>query len=83
MAIKNWKGLTLKGLQKLLPIELAKDDKPGENVECEEQNKIALLKHNLSFDDWVLGVATDPETFMDLRKESKEQVENLEPSQGG
>jgi len=82
-AIKSWKGLTLKKLQRLLPIELSSDIDPNSAVECTLENKVALLKHNAEFDDFVLAIATDSEVFMEHRKEAKQQVENLEQSQGG
>jgi len=82
-AIKDWRGLTLGGLVKLVPIELKAEDDSKAVIECTPENKAALLKHNADFDDFVLAIATDSEVFMEHRKDAKQQTANLEPSLGG
>jgi len=76
-AIKNWRGLTLSKVVKLLPIELSKDDNPELEIECVESNKLALLKHNADFDQFVLDVATNSDVFMEYKNQIKREVENL------
>lgn len=76
-AIKDWKGLTLKSLISLVPIVLGKEDKPASLVECTEGNKVALLKHNADFDNFILDIATNSEVFMQHRREADAEVKNL------
>ncbi len=76
-AIKSWKGLTLRKVTKLIPIELSDDDNPDMEIECVEANKLALLKHNADFDQFVLDIATNSDVFMEYKRQIKKEVENL------
>lgn len=76
-AIKNWRGLTLGKVTKLIPIELRPEEDANANVECVELNKVALLKHSADFDNFILDVATNPEVFMEFKRQIKKETENL------
>jgi hypothetical protein len=75
--IKNWSGLTLGKVSRLIPIKLTADDDPESVVVCNHDNRIALLKHNADFETFVIDVATDPEPFTEMKKQADKEAENL------
>jgi len=79
--LKNWRGLKLKDLVKVVPIEgPKKDDNPEAVVEATPENKAALLTHNAEFDNFVLRIAQNSEVFNEHLQSAKKEVANLKQS---
>jgi len=75
--IKDWRGLTLGKLAKLVPIKPGKEEDLKQDIPCEPENKQTLLKHNGEFDDLILAVASNYEVFQDNVKEMEGELKNL------
>ena len=76
-AIKNWKGLTMEKVAKILPIELSKEDNPNAVVPCEHDNRVALIRHNSDFETFIVDACTDTSMFSGLLKQKEKEAENL------
>lgn len=62
LTIKNWKGLTLEGLESLLPID--RQGKPGDTpVPYSQEDAALLIEHSSEFDKWVNDQVYDLENF--------------------
>jgi|TARA_A100001015_G_C15018076_1_gene726513 hypothetical protein len=71
-AIKDWKGLQMKHLPILLPVDISGDD-PNEDVEYSEEDAIELLKNSTIFDQFVTDTMNDFEQFSKKKKETDEK----------
>ncbi len=71
-AIKDWKGLQMKHLPILLPVDISGDD-PNEDVEYSEEDAIELLKNSTIFDQFVTDTMNDFEQFSKKKKETNEK----------
>jgi hypothetical protein len=67
-AIKGWRGLKIKHLPKLLPVDISALD-PEEEVEFSEEEAVDLLKSSTVFDQFITDVIADYEKFSITRKE--------------
>jgi hypothetical protein len=68
-AIKGWKGLKVKSLPKLLPVDISKMD-PNEEVTYTEEDALDLLKSSTVFDQFVTDALNDYEKFSIAKKEA-------------
>lgn len=64
--IKSWKGLTLKGLSKLMLVDLGDLD-PNTPVEYTEQNALELMKGSSDFDSFITETISDISSFSKSR----------------
>lgn len=64
--IKSWKGLTLKGLSKLMLVDLGDLD-PNTSVEYTEQNALELMKGSSDFDSFITETISDISSFSKSR----------------
>tara|TARA_B100000424_G_scaffold185272_1_gene143705 strand:+ start:513 stop:944 length:432 start_codon:yes stop_codon:yes gene_type:complete len=71
-AIRDWKGLKMKHLPILLPVDISGDD-PNEEVEYSEEDAIELLKNSTIFDQFVTDTMNDFEQFSKKKKETDEK----------
>jgi len=60
--IRGWKGLKLKYLQELLPVELGKAD-PNTELEYTVDNALELMQNSTVFDTWLTGIINDISFF--------------------
>jgi hypothetical protein len=67
-AIKGWRGLKIKHLPKLLPVDISALD-PEEDVEFSEEEAVDLLKSSTVFDQFITDVIADYERFSITKKE--------------
>lgn len=68
--IKGWKGLTVKKLGNLIPVDLSKMD-PTEEVPYSAEDALVLLKNSTLFDQFITDTLNDFENF---ERESKESA---------
>ncbi len=71
-AIRDWKGLKMKHLPILLPVDISGDD-PDEEVEYSEEDAIELLKNSTIFDQFITDTMNDFEQFSKKKKETDEK----------
>ena len=71
-AIRDWRGLKMKHLPILLPVDISGDD-PNEDVEYSEEDAIELLKNSTIFDQFVTDTMNDFEQFSKKKKETDEK----------
>jgi hypothetical protein len=82
--VLDWRGLTFKGLRKLLP-SLEFKNEQGDDITVDENAAVpydrklvvALLNSSLEFENWVVNVANDLENFSMLAESKKAEYENL------
>lgn len=67
--IKGWKGLTVKKLGMLIPVDLSKMD-PTEEVPYSAEDALVLLKNSTLFDQFITDTLNDFENFERDAKES-------------
>jgi len=60
--IKDWSGLTLEHLSKLVPIELSDRD-PQTTVDYTTENALSLMKNSTNFDSFITEQVTDLGNF--------------------
>ena len=60
--IKGWKGLKLKYVAELMPVDLSSLD-PEDTLDFSEDNAVELLKSSSAFDSWVNEVVFDLSRF--------------------
>ena len=60
--IKDWSGLTLEHLSKLVPIELGDRD-PQTTVDYTTENALSLMKNSTNFDSFITEQVTDLGNF--------------------
>jgi hypothetical protein len=60
--IKDWTGLTLEHLAKLVPIELGDRD-PTTTVDFSDENALSLMKNSTNFDSFITEQVTDLGNF--------------------
>lgn len=60
--IKNWKGLKLKYVETLLPVEIKEGDEEVE-LEFSTENAIDLVRGSSEFDTWVNEITFDLDSF--------------------
>jgi hypothetical protein len=60
--IKDWSGLTLEHLSKLVPIELGNQE-PGTTVDFSDENALSLMKNSTNFDSFITEQVTDLGNF--------------------
>ena len=71
-AIRDWKGLKMKHLPILLPVDISGDD-PDEEVDYSEEDAIELLKNSTIFDQFITDTMNDFEQFSKKKKETDEK----------
>lgn len=71
--IKGWKGLTVKVLAELLPIDMTDSD-PDEEIAYSKDEAFFLLKNSTIFDQFINDTLNNFSVFEDERKE--ENVKN-------
>ena len=69
-AIKGWKGLYVKDLQQLLPIDMENAD-PNEAIEYNETEALELIKNSTVFDQFITDSMQDYEQFTIEKKEQE------------
>ena len=67
-AIKGWKGLYVKDLPQLLPIDMENAD-PNEAIEYNETEALELIKNSTVFDQFITDSMQDYEQFTIEKKE--------------
>lgn len=72
-AIKGWKGLKVKHLPVLLPVDISSLD-GDENVDYTEDDALDLLKNSTIFDQFITDCMNDFEQFS--KKKQEEDVKN-------
>lgn len=72
-AIKDWKGLKVKHLPKLVPVDISELD-PDESIDYSEEEAFELLKNSTVFDQFITDTMNDYEKFSITRK--NEEVKN-------
>ena len=71
-AIRDWRGLKMKHLPILLPVDISGDD-PNEDVDYSEEDAIELLKNSTIFDQFITDTMNDFEQFSKKKKETDEK----------
>jgi hypothetical protein len=61
-SIKGWKGLKLRDLEQLVPVDLTGED-PDSELEYTEENALFLMKNSSNFDAFVSETVTDLGNF--------------------
>lgn len=61
-AIKGWKGLKLRDLETLVPVDISDQD-PEDELEFTEENALFLMKNSSNFDAFVSETVTDLGNF--------------------
>ena len=69
-AIKGWKGLYVKDLPQLLPIDMENAD-PNEAIEYNETEALELIKNSTVFDQFITDAMQDYEQFTIEKKEQE------------
>ena len=69
-AIKGWKGLYIKDLPQLLPIDMANAD-PNEVIDYNETEALELIKNSTVFDQFITDAMQDYEQFTIEKKEQE------------
>jgi hypothetical protein len=60
--LKNWKGLTMKDLELLLPVDVSEQD-PEKELPFSAENAEVLVSSSVEFDSWLNEVVFDLENF--------------------
>jgi hypothetical protein len=68
-AIAGWKGLKIKHLPLLLPVDISSMD-PNENIDYSEEEALELLKNSTIFDQFVTDTMNDFEQFSKTKTET-------------
>ena len=76
-AIKGWKGLFVKDLPQLLPIDMTNAD-PQEEILYNEEEALQLIKNSTVFDQFITDAMQDYEQFTIKNKE--QEIKNLKTS---
>ena len=76
-AIRGWKGLYVKDLPQLLPIDMSNAD-PGEEITYNETEALELIKNSTVFDLFVTDSMQDYEKFTIEHKE--QEIKNSKTS---
>lgn len=71
-AIKDWKGLKMKHLPVLLPVDLSGQN-PNEEVPYSEEDALSLLKNSTIFDQFITDTMNDFEQFSKTKEEEEEK----------
>lgn len=66
-AIKGWKGLKMKFVEQLAPIEMSGID-PEQELPFTSENAFFLMKNSSSFDNWVSDTVTDLGNFQSSKE---------------
>ncbi len=61
-SVKGWKGLTLKYLEQLAPVDVSDED-PSAELDFSEENALYLMKASTNFDAFVSEQVTDLGNF--------------------
>ena len=69
-AIKGWRGLKMKHLPKLLPVDISSSN-PEEEIEYSEEEALDLLRNSSTFDQFVTDTMNDYEQFSITRKQDE------------
>ena len=69
-AIKGWKGLHVKDLPQLLPIDMSNAD-PNEEISYNETEALELIKNSTVFDQFITDCMQDYEKFTIENKEQE------------
>jgi hypothetical protein len=70
--IKGWKGLTVKGLGQLLPVDLSKMD-PKKEISYTPEDALDLIKNSTIFDQFISDTLNNFDTFETEAKETTEK----------
>ena len=76
-AIKGWKGLFVKDLPQLLPIDMTNAD-PQEEITYNEEEALQLIKNSTVFDQFITDAMQDYEQFTIEDKE--QEIKNSKTS---
>ena len=68
-AIAEWRGLRVKHLPLLLPVDISSMD-PEENIDYSEEEALELLKNSTIFDQFVTDTMNDFEQFYKTKTET-------------
>ena len=68
-AIAGWRGLKVKHLPLLLPVDISSMD-PNENIEYSDEEALELLKNSTIFDQFVTDTMSDFEQFSKTKTET-------------
>ena len=78
-AIKGWKGLKVKHLPLLLPVDISGDD-GEEAIPYSEEEALSLITNSTVFDQFITDTMNEFEQFSITKKET--DVKNLKSSSG-
>lgn len=67
--IRDWSGLTIEVLSKLIPVKGTPD--PKAELACTPDNKVVLVTLSMEFDQWLAQIATDVEAFNQAKAEAE------------
>lgn len=73
IAIRGWRGLTVAGLAKFIPVETSPDVKSDMPVDYSEANAVFLAANSTDFDAWVTGIVLNPQLFSRFDPEDVEK----------
>jgi len=76
--IKNWRGLTIKKLQTLIP-GMKVEEKIDSNTDVPHSHEVAvaLLENSIEFENWVISIATNLKNYTQIAEQKKKEFENL------
>jgi hypothetical protein len=69
--IREWKGLTVAILRKLVVLKLDASLPDDTVIECTDENKEMLIEYSLEFDQWLASVTQKVDTFNAQRQEEE------------
>ena len=70
--IKGWRGLTIKALGQLLPIDTSKSD-PKQEIPYTAEDALDLLRNSTIFDQFITDTLNDFDNFDKSAKEQQEK----------
>jgi hypothetical protein len=70
--IKGWKGLTVKGLSQLIPVDTSKMN-PSQEIPYSQEDALDLVKNSTIFDQFITDTLNDFDNFEQTRKETEEK----------
>lgn len=71
--IRDWRGLTMDVLRKLIPLREDPNVPDAYEVPCTDENRELLILHSIEFDRWLQTVCTSLDNFNQARREEEEK----------
>lgn len=73
VAIRGWRGLTVAGLSRFIPVETGADVTAEMPIEYNEANATFLASNSTDFDAWVTSIVLNPQLFSRFDPEDTEK----------